>query len=276
MRWSYPFGTRDTDGGVLGARGDAFEVFDALAGAGYDGVELMVRDPAAAETGDIEPALRLSGLAVAAIGTGPLAAEGLTLTSPEIAIRRSTVERLQACVDLAQRFGAGVNLGKVRGLVTSHPDQAWGWMGEGLRQVADHATRAGVCVTIEPQSSPGLDNIQTTAAGVAFVREFAHPRLPLMIDAYHAEAADRWPSLAYVAARDVLRHVHFADTDRLPPGRGTFNLELHLATLDALDYGGFITFEVNQMDDPLSTARESLGHMMRLQSPEAIAVPEVA
>jgi 5-keto-L-gluconate epimerase len=276
MRWSYPFGTRDTDGGGLGARGDAFQVFDALASAGYDGVELLVRDPASAETGAIELALQSSGLLVASIGTGPLAAEGLTLTSPESAIRRLTVERLHACVDLAQRFGTGVNLGKVRGLVASHPDHAWAWMGEGLRRVADHAAQAGVFVTIEPQSSPGLDNIQTTAAGVAFVREFAHPNVQLMIDAFHAEAADRWPSLAYVAARDVLRHVHFADSDRLPPGRGTFNLELHQATLDALDYGGFITFEVNQLDDPLSTARESLEHMMRLQSPDAIAVPEVA
>jgi sugar phosphate isomerase/epimerase len=276
MRWSYPFGTRDTGGGVLGARGDVFLVFDALASAGYDGVELLVRDPAAAETSDIEAALQSSGLVVAAIGTGPVAAEGLTLTSPESAVRRVTVERLRACIDLAQRFGAGVNLGKVRGLVSPYPDQAWAWMGDGLRRVADHAAQAGVCVTIEPQSSPGLDNIQTTAAGVAFVREFAHPSLQLMIDAYHAEAADRWPSLAYVVARDVLRHVHFADTGRLPPGRGTFNLELHLATLTALDYSGFITFEINQLDDPLSTARESLEHMMRLQSPDAIAVPEVA
>lgn len=280
MRWSYPFGTRDTSSAVLGARGDAFEAFDGLASAGYDGVELLIKDPAAAETSEVEHALRLSGLVVAAIGTGPLAAEGLTLTSPESAVRRVTVERLCACVDLAQRFGAGMNIGKVRGLVGSSPDQAWGWMREGLRSVADHAAQAAVCVTIEPQSFPGLDNIQTTAAGIAFIREFAHPNLQLMIDAYHAEAADRWPSLAYVAARDFLRHVHFADTDRLPPGRGMLNLELHLATLEALDYGGFVTFEVNQLDDPLSTAREALKHitqlLLQMRQPDASALPEGA
>jgi 5-keto-L-gluconate epimerase len=276
MRWSYPFATGDTTNPVLGARGDAFQVFDALASAGYDGVELLVRDPEAAEVSSIEHALRSSGLVVAAIGTGPLAAEGLTLTSPDPATRQITVGRLLACVELAQRFGAGLNIGKARGLVEPHPDQAWQWMREGLRTVADQAARAEICVTIEPQSFPGLDNIQTTAAGVAFVREFAHPHLQLMIDSYHAEAGDRWPSLAYVVARDVLRHVHFADTDRLPPGRGLFNLDLHLATLEALNYSGFITFEVSQLDDPLATAREALKHMTGLHSRDAAALPEGA
>jgi len=280
MRWSYPFGTRETSSAVLGARGDASEVFDALARAGYDGVELLVRDPAAVDTSEVEHALQTSGLVVAAIGTGPLAAEGLTLTSPEPAVRRVTVERLCACVDLGQHFGAGLNIGKVRGLVGSSPGQAWGWMREGLRRVADHAARAGVCVTIEPQSFPGMDNIQTTAAGIAFIREFDHPNLQLMIDAYHAEAMDRWPSLAYVAARDVLRHVHIADSDRLPPGRGILNLELHLATLEALGYDGFVTFEVNQLGDPLSTAREALKHIMSLRlqlpQPDPAALPEGA
>ena len=276
MRWSYPFATGDTSNAVLGARGDAFQVFDALASAGYEGVELLVRDPAVAEVGYVEQALRSSGLVVAAIGTGPLAAEGLTLTSPELAIRQLTVQRLRACVDLAERLRAGLNIGKARGLVEPHPSQAWEWMREGLRAVADEAATAGVCVTVEPQSFPSLDNIQTTAAGVAFVRELAHPNLQLMIDSYHAEAGDRWPSLAYVLARDVLRHVHFADTDRLPPGRGTFNLALHLATLEALDYSGFVTFEIDQLDDPLSTAREALKHMVGLHSEDAADLPEDA
>lgn len=265
VRWSYPYGTPDTAAPILGTQGDPYRVFDFLAGAGYAGVELFVRDPAASQPARIEAALRHSGLTVAAVGTGPAAAEdGLALASPDGPVRDATVERLAACVDLAHRFGAGINIGKIRGTLGTRADGAWQQMRDGLRKVADRAQDAGLVITIEPQNSRVLDNILTTADGVRFVADFDHPSVRLMIDSYHADLGDRWPSLAYVYARHVLRHVHFADTRRQPPGRGKIDLRLHLATLMALGYDGFITLEIDQLGDPLSTAREAAGYVREL------------
>jgi protein FrlC len=152
----------------------------------------------------------------------------------------------------------------MRGKLGANAHESWGWMREGLRLVADHAQEADLVITIEPQNSAVLDNICTTADGIAFVNDFDHPQVRLMIDAYHAEIGDTWPSLAYVSARDVLRHVHFADSDRLPPGQGRLNLVLHLATLKALGYGGFITFEIDQLDDSMATARVAVEYFKQL------------
>lgn len=267
MRWSYPYGTPDTAAPILGAQGDQHRIFDSLAQAGYSAIELFVRDPAAFAPASIEDAVRQSGLTVAAIGTGPAAKEdGLSLASPEGSVRDATVQRLRACIDLGHRFGAGVNIGKVRGALGPHGGDAWQWMRDGLRQVADHAQDAGLCIAIEPQNSADLDNILTTADGISFVNDFDHPNVQLMIDSYHANLEDRWPTLAYVYARHILKHVHFADSGRLPPGRGEIDLKLHLATLMALGYDGFITLEIDQLGDSLATAREALNHMRELAS----------
>jgi 5-keto-L-gluconate epimerase len=266
MKWAYPFGGEDTAVPILGVQGDPAQVLPALADAGCSGIELFVRDPAHLDLVKLEKALATSGLTVPAIGTGPMVVEDrMSLTSTDPQVRAATIERLKQCVDLGQNFGAYVNIGKVRGHLGEDPDQARDLMRQGLHEVVEHAAAVGVVILIEPQSSPGLDNISTTAEGVAFVEEFGHANLRLMIDAYHAERADPWPSLAYVWARHLLRLVHIADTDRMPPGHGDYDLALHLATLTALGYDGFVTVEADPREDALATARGATAYLVSIR-----------
>lgn len=266
MRWSYPYGTPETAAPVLGAQGDAREVFDALAASGYSGVELFVRDPGEIDRRMLGAALAQSGLAVAAIGTGPVVSDdNLTFTAADPGVRAAAVRRAKGAVDLAAELGCHINIGKLRGNVGSTgAARSWSWMRASLLQVAEHAAAAGVTIAIEPQNSSVIDNLITTSAGLGFVGELAHPNVALMVDAYHANIEDKWPVLAYVQAREVLRHVHFADSNRRAPGRGNIDFALHLAALDALGYDGFVTLELDQQGDWLATAKEAVGYLTAL------------
>ncbi|QYN19140.1 sugar phosphate isomerase/epimerase [Amycolatopsis sp. DSM 110486] len=264
MKWSYPYGTPEVEADILGMRGDPEDVLTALAGLGYDGVELFVRDPTRIDLAALDAAVAAAGLAVTAIGTGPAVADDkLTFTDPHAAVRSAAVARTVSVIDLAAHYDSQVNIGKLRGRTRGHPD-ARRWMRECLLESAEHAARVGVTLTLEPQNGSVIDNLNTTQAGVEFVRELGHPNVALMVDIYHAQIEDRRPSLAYLIAGDQLRHVHFADSNRGAPGRGNIDFGLHVATLTALGYQGAVTFELDQRDDSLATAAEALAHLTTL------------
>lgn len=265
MKWSYPYGTPDTSQKILGAQGDPFKVFDALAGFGYSGVELFVRDPSDLDHSTLVDALRRAGLTVAAIGTGPLVnEENLTLMSEHEEVRSATLSRAKSVVDLGSEVGAQVNVGKLRGSLGPQPEVSWSWLKEGLVALADYGAPKGVPITIEPQNSSALNNINTTQQGIDFITATGHPNIKLMVDTFHAELEDDWPALSYVKAGGLLEHVHFSDSDRRSPGQGQIDFRLHLATLRALKYDGYITFEISQGEDPLSTAKEALDYTASL------------
>jgi 5-keto-L-gluconate epimerase len=265
MKWSYPYGTPDTRGALLGARGDAQKVFDSLAQFGYSGVELFVRDPAAFDHAEVFKALEASGLQVAAIGTGPIVTDDqLTLSAADAGVRSRAIARAKATVELAADFRSQVNIGKLRGTLGPDPESSWGYIREGLVAVADYATTVGAIITLEPQCSGVIDNLNSTQETIDFIAGLAHPNIKLMVDVYHAELEERWPALSYVRAGQLLAHVHFADSGRRTPGRGDIDFRLHLATLDAINYDGYITVEISQGDDALVTANEAVDFLSSL------------
>ncbi|WP_432514920.1 sugar phosphate isomerase/epimerase family protein [Kineococcus sp. SYSU DK001] len=265
LTWSYPYATPDTRGPAMGATGDASAVLDALAAAGYRGVELLVRDPRAVDVPAVRAALAGSGLVVAAIGTGPVVADDrLTLADADGTVRRRAVDRARSAVDLAAELGGHVAIGKLRGSLGDDPDRAWDHLRAGLSVVAGHAGSAGVVVVLEPQGPATMDNLTTTEEGLGFVRDLALPSVALMLDLLHVEAADPAPVRSWAAAGEHLRYVHVADSGRAAPGRGGFDLPAHLAALEATGYDGFATVEIAQGADPLVTAREAIRYVSGL------------
>ncbi len=258
MKLAFPLSTPEIDRPLLALAGDPARTCASLRELGYDGVELFVRDPAAFDRTTVIGAARDAGLAIAAIGTGPVAViDGLTFASA--ATQRAAIARTCAIVDFAAEAGAQVNVGKLRGdLGTSGRDAGAARRDEAFREVCAHARSVGVEVTLEPQNRSVVDNLTDTRTSLDWLRRMAEPNLRLMLDTFHMHLEDPCPAASLVAAGPLLRHVHFADVGRRPPGSGGIDFTTHLAILRALDFEGFVTVEIAQQPDGLTAARRAL------------------
>jgi len=267
MKLSYPIATPEVRAAILGAKGAPGEILPALRDAGYAAIEPFVGDPDAFDSSEWITAVQRSGLAVAALGTGPVVFDHkLTFTDPDASVRRAAVARAKTIVDLAARLGTQVNIGKLRGdLAAGDAAQTnRDWMRAAFTDVCAHAATRGVVVTLEPQNRTIINNLNTTAESLIWLRELALPNLKLMLDVFHMDHEREDIPSSLGAAREVLLHVHYADTARRAPGDGDLDFVAITRALRAVGYDRAITVEIKQEPDVLSAARRSAAFLLPL------------
>jgi len=270
MKLAYPIATPEVRAKILGHAGPVERVCAELRDAGYDAVEPFVADPAKFDVEAWARAVERSGLAVVAVGTGPLVFDDkLSFTAPDAGARRVAIDRAKAVVRFAARLGAQVNIGKLRGEISAErPAESWACMKAAISEVGEEAANRGIVVTLEPQGRPTINNLNSTQGALDFVAELGRPNFGLMLDTFHmdVEREDIGAGVRAVAARGVLWHVHFADTERKAPGEGTIDFRAAIAALREVGYDRAITLEVKQEPDALTAARRSAAYLRPLLS----------
>jgi len=265
MKLAYPIATPEVRAAILGAKGPLEEILPALRDAGYDGIEPFVADPAKFPSEAWARAVERSGLTVVAVGTGPCVFDdALSFTAEDASTRRSAIHRAKAVTRFAARFGAQVNIGKLRGEVgTMRSEVAWQRMHAALTEVCAEAAQHGIAVTLEPQGRPTIDNLNTTRSALDFIARLALPNLKVMLDTFHMAVAgeDIAAEMRAVAASGQLLHVHFADTGRKTPGEGEIDFGSAWAALRAAGYQRAITLEIKQEPDALAAARRAAQYL---------------
>lgn len=269
LKLAYTVATPDTTTSpMLAFRGDLDQVFGVLADLGYDGVELMLRDPAALDAAEIERLVRAHGLTVAAIGTGQVAEEDkLSLLAAEAGGRAAAVERLRAVLRFGGRFGAPVVVGRFRGSVPKDVsrDEGLDWLASALAAAAETAREVGVPIVIEPQNRFNTNIIFTVMEGVDLIERVGSEWVTVLGDTFHMNIEEVSMSTPWLTAGRHLRHVHFGDSNRLAPGRGHLNFQEVLAALAAARYDGFISLEIVQQGDSARAARQSITYLRALE-----------
>lgn len=269
LKLAYTVATPDTTASpMLAYRGELDQVFGVLAELGYDGVELMLRDPAALDAGAIARLARIHGLTVAAIGTGQVAEEDkLTLLAAEPAGRAAAVERLRAVLRFGGQFGAPVVVGRFRGAVPRGVSREEGldWLAAGLAAAAETAREVGVPIVIEPQNRFNTNIIFTVMEGVALIERIGSAWVTVLGDTFHMNIEEVSMTAPLLTAGRHLRHMHFGDSNRLAPGRGHLNFPEILAALAAARYDGFISLEIVQQGDSARAARQAITYLRALE-----------
>ena len=116
MRLSVVISTQPASFSALAYQGQLEENLAKIKALGYDGVELAVRDPVFLPLDQLSYFLQDVDLTVPAIGTGQaFGEEGLSFTHRDKKIRRQAIERIKAQVNLANRLGAIIIIGLIRG-----------------------------------------------------------------------------------------------------------------------------------------------------------------
>ena len=241
------------------------------AAVGYDGLEVapftLADDPlalSASRVAGVRRAAADAGVAITGLHWLLVKPEGLSVTSPDRAVRARTIDAMRRLVDLCAALGG-------RYLVHGSPAQrrtpegtdlasARARIAEALAAAARSAQDAGVLYLIEPLPRDETDQINTLDEAVALVREVGSPALATMLDAKSAalsehtaapDLLDRW------LPQGVIRHVQLNDRNRRGPGQGTDRIAPIVAALLRNGYDGDVAVEPFEYvpDGPACAAR---------------------
>lgn len=250
------------------------------AALGYDGLEVapftLTDDPFGltdAQAGAYRRMAEDAGIEIFGLHWLLVAPAGLSIVSPDDALRERTTTLMERLVELCAAMGG-------RYLVHGSPKQRSLPAGEtaaatraraiqALARAARRASACGVTYCIEPLSPRETDFINTVAEAVALVQEAGEPALKTMIDCSAAGQAEaetvsllmaRWMPTGQIA------HVQVNDPNRRGPGQGAMDFAPIMATLLRQrylgHYGGIVAVEpFDYLPDGPGAAARAIGYL---------------
>ena len=261
MKLAYVISASPTRFDAVASGRDLESAIRQLAALGFDGVELAIRDPALIDTERIAALAAELGIRIPAIGTGQAyLEEGLSLASPEAAVRDRAVTRLLAQVDVACRLGALLIVGLIHGPVPPGMDRerALAWFLGGLGRVAPAARERGVRVVIEPINRYESNWLNTVDEVLDVIRWLGEDNVGVLPDTFHMNIEEVDLAAAVRRAGQRLWHVHVADSNRRAPGWGHLPFADVVSALTGIGYGGTVSAEILPHPSVLDAARQTI------------------
>ncbi len=245
-------------------KGDLETNLARIAGLGYNGVELAIRDPRLIDLDEVERLVRKHNLAVPAIGTGQAwGEEGLSFTDPDASVRRAAIERVKSHVPVAARFKAVIIIGLVRGIVKPgiHHAQAKDWLIEALRDCSEAARPSGTRLALEPINRYETTLINNAAQGLDLIEHVGAVNFGLLLDTFHMNIEEPGIEVSIRLTGDRIFHFHVADSNRWYPGAGHLDFKSILGALFASGYAGFVSGEFMPVPDAATGAQKAIEHL---------------
>ena len=275
MRLAYTISVSQTRFAAVAAA-DVQETIPALAGLGFDGVELAIRDPGHVDLDALAAAVERSGIAVPAVGTGQAyLEEGLSLTASEEQVRVRAAARLLAQVSVARRLGALLIVGLIHGPIPPETDRtiAEERLLEGLGTVARAARTAGVRLVIEPINRYETNWLNTVDEVLDLIDRLGEDNVGVLPDTFHMNIEETNVPAALRLAGPRVWHVHAADSNRRAPGWGHLDFGPVVRTLGEMHYGGFLSAEILPQPGVLDAAWQTIAALRRLIPQDARRAP---
>jgi sugar phosphate isomerase/epimerase len=264
MRLSLVLSTHAAQFEAVAFKGDLAANIGKAARWGYDAVELAIRDPSTVDADELDQMVAEHSLKVSAIGTGQAwGEEGLSLTSDNPSIRSAAIDRLESHVPLAQRFGAPIVLGLIRGVTPSGQSHelSMRYLVEALQECARTAAPAGVRFALEPLNRYETDLIHNVAEGLDLLRRVGADNLGLLLDTFHMNIEEPVIEDGIRASGDRIFHFHVADSNRWYPGAGHLDFASIVRSLSASGYRGYVSGEFVPMPDADTASQRGLAHL---------------
>jgi sugar phosphate isomerase/epimerase len=251
-------------------KGDFEANLARIAGYGYDGVELAVREPALLNPDEVWEKVAAVGLTVPAIGTGQAwGEEGLSFTDPSPEVRAAAIARAKSHIPLAARLNATIIIGLLRGILRPkvERDRAMAWLVTALEECCDAARGAGVRLALEPLNRYETTLINTVAQGRALLEAVGATNFGLLLDTFHMNIEEPVIETSIRQAGDRIFHFHVADSNRWHPGAGHLNFATILRSLYETGYNGFVSGEFMPLPDAETAALRGITHLRSLPDP---------
>jgi sugar phosphate isomerase/epimerase len=264
MKFSIVLSTQAAKFEAVAFEGDFEGNVARIAGWGYDGVELAIRDPALVDGDELVRVVSSHGLAVPAIGTGQAwGEEALSYTDPDPAVRQAAMARTIAHIPFAARTGAVIIVGLLRGIVKPGVSQAQAmdWVVGALRDCCAEARPHGVRIALEPINRYETTLINNVAQGLDLVERIGADNMGLLPDTFHMNIEEPVIEESIRAAGDRIFHFHVADSNRWYPGAGHLDFPSILGALYATGYEGYVSGEFMPEPDAATGAQRSIDYL---------------
>lgn len=248
------------------------------AAVGYDALEIapftLGSDPrrlSGRRIARLRTALAAEGLRCSSLHWLLVTPPGLSITSADAAVRRTTVDLMRRLCGLAGELGADVLVHgspAQRQLPAARPSAARARAADCLAAAAEAARAAGVIYCIEPLAARETNFINTVAEAAALVAEIDRPALKTMIDTSAAGTQEgdvvalieRWLPTGHIA------HVQVNDPNRRGPGEGALRFGPIVAALSRHRYDGWVAVEpFDYQPDGMACAARAAGYMRALE-----------
>lgn len=179
-------------------------------------------------------------------GSVTLMVGGRNMQSGDEAVRASSVQYVKDCIQLVADLDGKIltlvpgEVGKIA--PDSTPENEWGWLVDGVKEIYEVAEAKGVRVGLEPLNR--FESYLITRAEQALALcDAVGPNLGVVLDAFHIniEEKDLYESIRLVG--DKLVDFHVADNNRMPAGYGDYDWTKVVTTLQEIGYEGALTAE---------------------------------
>lgn len=221
-------------------------VLEMLRQQGYEGVELPLPG------GQGESELKLVAVTLADLGldacTWTRLPPEFNPVSPDATARAGALDFLRARLDEAALIGSkllGGGLFQAQGVFSgaAPTDREWEWSRRCLQQAAEYAASLGISLALEFQSRFDAYLVNTATDAARMCADVGLDNVGVLYNTFHAHLEEFNPARALPSAGNRLMHVHLSESHRGELGRGQVQLSETFATLDFLDYSGWLVVE---------------------------------
>ena len=231
--------------------GDFEIAFEKAAEHGFAGIEVAITTPKCIDVKKMEQCMQKYGVAMSAVATGQNGTrDGLTFTDPDAGIRQEAVKRVVENVNFAADHGAVVIIGGIRGNHKADKDTLVLRTTECMIKVAEYAAKKGVEVLVEPINRYEISFGKSIDDVRDYVRKLGFDNVNMLCDTYHMNIEDISFYDAVVNAKDVLKYVHFCDSNRKAAGMGNIDFTELFRALKDIKYDGYLVAEVLPLPTP--------------------------
>jgi 5-keto-L-gluconate epimerase len=266
MKLSIAVSTPDAKFSALALKGSFEENFEIVKKAGFEGVEISVRDPKVVDQDLLKTLLDQFDFDVPALATGrAFGEEGLCFSSPDEAVRCAAVQRVKDQINFAGRIKSNVIIGLILGKNERNNINEQ-WAIECCRECAVHAKKMNLHLFLEPINRYETSFLITVEDVLNFIETVGvdETTCRVLLDTFHMniEESSIEGSIRRAGAR--IGHVHIADSNRKHPGAGHMDFKSIVSVLKESGYDGFLSAEILPLPDPVSAAFNTVEHMRNI------------
>ena len=240
---------------------------------GYTGIEIApftINTDARKITSEERAAVRRqaedAGLDVVGLHWLLAKTEGLYLTTPDAAVRRTTAEYIKELARLCRDLGGSLMVfgsPQQRNLLPGvSQDEAMKYAAEVLQSAMPVLEDLDVTLAVEPLGPAEGNFLLTAADGIRLIEMVGSPHCRLHLDCKAMSTeADPIPAIIRRSA-PWLHHFHANDPNRQGPGMGDLEFTPILEALGEIDYRGWVSVEVfDYSPGPERLARQSIENL---------------
>ncbi|MDR1179816.1 MAG: sugar phosphate isomerase/epimerase [Spirochaetales bacterium] len=252
------------DGAPVPLQGDVEASLKTASELGFDAVEYHLRDPETVDAQALKALCAKYGMRISALGTGlEYSLNGNSFTSPKAAVRKRTVEKFRAFIDLASNFGACVFLGLCRGTAPSFAEREkyLDLFVSGIQPLLGYAKEKNVVLALEPIAFYMTNLLNKTVETLDFIALRNLEGVRLLLDTHHMYIEDPSIEEAFRLSAGMTAHIHISDSDRRYPGSGRVDYAAVGRVLSATGYAGAVSVEILPYPSAVQAARYSIQWM---------------